>query len=487
MSRVISNLEPKAVFSFFEDMTEIPRCSGSEKQISDYLVNFAKERNLEVMQDKAFNVIIKKPGTKGYENAPTIILQGHMDMVCEKNKATEHDFCKDPLKLRIEDDMIMASGTTLGADNGIAVAYALAILDSKDIPHPPLEVLVTTEEETGMGGANALDPNSLSGKILINIDSEEEGIFLVSCAGGVRTSLKIPIEWEKSDEKLLAYAIRIRGLKGGHSGMEINKERGNSNKIMGRILNELSSKLTYSLAEVSGGSKTNAIPREADAVILFSSKDKENLEIEIRQWNILIKNELSAADPDVSIELEPVNQSYDKVFSKNTMDKVISALMLIPNGIQSMSMEIPGLVQSSINLGVLTTNDTEVSLDTSVRSSVKTLKENIVSIITSIAKILDISVINESDYPAWEYREDSYIRKVFVECYKNKHGKEPMITAIHAGLECGLFDEKFSNLDMISLGPNMYDVHTPDEKLSISSTQRTWEFLLEVLSSIKIF
>jgi len=485
MSRVLNDLEPKAVFSIFEDMTQIPRCSGNEKQISDYLVNFAKERNLEVIQDEALNVIIRKPGTNGYENAPIVILQGHMDMVCEKNKITEHDFSKDPLKLRIEDDMIMATGTTLGADNGIAVAYALALLDSKDIPHPPLEVLVTTEEETGMGGANNLNPNNLKGKILINIDSEEEGTFLVSCAGGVRTSVKIPIEWEKPNESLIAYTLKVRGLKGGHSGMEINKGRGNSNKILGRVLNALSSKLVFSLAEVSGGAKTNAIPREADAVIVLSNKDKENLEIVVKQWSKIIKDELKTADPDVCLELEPSNQSYEKVFSKDTMDKLISALMLIPNGIQTMSMEIPGLVQSSINLGVVTTHDNEISLDSSIRSSISTLKEDIVNIISIIAKQLGLTIVNESDYPAWEFRKDSYIRNVFVDCYKNKYGKEPIITAIHAGLECGLFDEKFSNLDMISLGPNMYDVHTPDEKLSISSTQRTWEFLLEVLRSIK--
>jgi len=485
MSGVLSKLEPKSVFSIFEDMTQIPRCSGNEKQISDYLVNFAKERNLEVIQDEALNVIIKKPGTAGYENAPTVILQGHMDMVCEKNKATEHDFSKDPLKLRIEDDMIMATGTTLGADNGIAVAFALAILDSKDIPHPPLEVLVTTEEETGMGGANNLDPNSVSGKILINIDSEEEGIFLVSCAGGIRNIVKIPIEWEKSDENLLAYAIRIRGLKGGHSGMEINKGRGNANKLMGRILNGLASSISYHIAEINGGAKMNAIPRETDAIVLLNSNDKENLEIEIREWNRVIKNELKSADPDVNIELEYIEQKPERVFSDETMNKVISALMLIPNGIQTMSMEIKGLVQSSTNLGVVTTNDKEVSLESAVRSSIKTLKQDIVNIIEVMAKQLGAKVTNESDYPAWEYKPDSYIREVFVESYKRKYGKEPTITAIHAGLECGLFDEKLNNVDMISLGPNMYDVHTPDEKLSISSTQRTWEFLLEVLKSIK--
>ncbi len=485
MSKVLENLEPKAVFSFFEDLTQIPRCSGNEKRISDYLVDFAKQRNLEVIQDKALNIIIKKPGTKGYENSPTVILQGHMDMVCEKNKDTSHDFSSEPLKLRIEDDMLMATGTTLGADNGIAVAYALAILDSNDISHPPLEVLVTTEEETGMGGANNLDPKNLKGKILINIDSEEEGTLLVSCAGGIRNTISIPIEWASTSDNFLPFELRVRGLKGGHSGMEINKGRGNSNIILGRILQGISSNNDVYLAEISGGAKMNAIPRESDAVLLVKSNDKTKVEEEIKEWNMKIGNELKTADPDVKIEFEPLNSKYQKVFSKETMKKVISALVLIPNGVQTMSMEIEGLVQSSTNLGVLTTTEKEVLLECAVRSSVKTLKLDIVNKMEALANLIGANSSTEGDYPAWEFRKDSYIRKVFVDCYKKMYGKEPIITAIHAGLECGLFDEKFDDVDMISLGPNMYDVHTPDEHVSISSTKRVWNYLLEVLKSIK--
>ncbi len=485
MSRILENLEPKAVFSFFEDMSQIPRCSGNEKAISDYLVDFAKKRNLEVIQDKALNVIIKKPGTKGYENAPTVILQGHMDMVCEKNKDTNHDFSTEPLKLRVEDDMLMATGTTLGADNGIAVAYALAILDSDEIAHPPLEVLITTEEETGMGGANNLDTNNLKGKMLINIDSEEEGTLLVSCAGGIRNTLSILIEWSNPPDDYLVYDLRVRGLKGGHSGMEINKERGNSNIILGRILKGLSANADIYLAEISGGAKMNAIPRESDAVLLISSKDKAKVDEEIKNWNNVIGNELKTADPDVRIELELSNSTYKKVFSKETTNKVLSALVLIPNGVQSMSVEIEGLVQSSTNLGVLTTTEKEVLLECAIRSSVRTLKLDIVKKMEALAELIGASSANEGDYPAWEYRKDSYIREVFVDAYKRMYGKEPIITAIHAGLECGLFDEKLDNVDMISLGPNMYDVHTPNEHVSISSTKRVWEYLLEVLKSIK--
>lgn len=485
MSRILENLEPKAVFRFFEDLTQIPRCSGNEKAVSDYLVNFAKDRNLEVIQDEALNVIIKKPGTRGYENAPTVILQGHMDMVCEKNKDIDHDFSKEPLKLRVEDDFVMATGTTLGADNGIAVAYALAILDSDEISHPPLEVLITTEEETGMGGANRLDPNNLKGKILINIDSEEEGTLLVSCAGGIRNIISIPIEWNSSPDGYTAYNLRVRGLKGGHSGMEINKERGNSNIILGRILKGISANNDMYIAEISGGAKMNAIPRESDAVILIKDSDKSKIAEEIKEWNRVIGNELKASDPGVKVELETSNSTYVRVFSKETMKKVIAALVLIPNGVQTMSMEIEGLVQSSTNLGVLTTNKDEVLLECAVRSSVKTLKLDIVRKMETLAELLGASSSTSGDYPAWEYRKDSYIREVFVNSYKKLYGKEPIITAIHAGLECGLFAEKFDDLDMISLGPNMYEVHTPNERLSISSTNRVWNYLLDVLKSIK--
>lgn len=485
MSTVLNNLEPKAVFSFFEDLTQIPRCSGNEKRVSDYLVDFARKRKLEVIQDEALNVIIKKPGTKGYENAPVVILQGHMDMVCEKNNDTEHDFSSEPLKLRIEDDLVMATGTTLGADNGIAVAYALAILDSDTISHPPLEVLITTEEETGMGGANNLDPNNLKGKILINMDSEEEGTLLVSCAGGIKSRISIPIEWDKPLEDLVQYELRVRGLKGGHSGIDINKERGNSNKILGRIIYNLSQNKPIYLAQINGGAKMNAIPRESDAVVLVSSKDKESFENEIKEWNKIIRHELKAVDPDVTVELNMSSSNYDRIFSKETMEKVITALVLIPNGVQTMSMEIQGLVQSSTNLGVVTTKENEVILENAIRSSVRTLKLDVVRKLEALAKLINANIVNDGDYPAWEYREDSYIRQVFVNCYKKIHGKEPKITAIHAGLECGLFDETLDNVDMISLGPNMSDVHTPNERLSISSTRRVWEYLLEVLKEIK--
>lgn len=485
LDNILKDLSPSLVFKYFEEISRIPRGSGNERAISDYLVNFAKKHNLEVIQDEALNVIIKKAATKGYESAPTVILQGHMDMVCEKNNGTEHDFEKDPIKLRVEGDFIKATGTTLGADNGIAVAYCLSILASSDIEHPPIEVLVTTEEETGMGGASSVKGENLSGKILINIDSEEEGELLSSCAGGVRNKVSIKKKLEDKKEGFIPYKLIVKGLKGGHSGMDIDKGRGNSNKIIGRILNDINSKMELYIAEINGGAKMNAIPREAEALIFIKEENRSDLHAIIKKWQDTLKNELRVSDAGVIIELEEVSIKLDRVFSKELTDKVIAILMLIPQGIQTMSMDIKGLVQSSTNLGVVTTEEDEITFESAIRSSVKSLKNSIVREIESICKVVGATMSLESDYPAWEYREDSYIREVFKNVYKDMYGSEPKVTAIHAGLECGILKDILGDIDMISFGPNMYDVHTPEEKLSISSTERTYSYFLEVLRQIK--
>lgn len=485
VSLSIHQLKPQSVFYYFEEISKIPHGSGNEKAISDYLVAFAKQHHLEVIQDVAMNIIIKKAASPGYENAPTVIIQGHMDMVCEKNKDTVHDFENDPLQLRVIDDMLYATNTTLGADNGIAIAYALAILAATDIPHPALEVLITTEEETGMGGAMAVDPSHLKGSILINIDSEEEGHLLVSCAGGVRTKHILPIVWEDIQENAVTYAIRIRGLKGGHSGMEIDKGRGNANKLMGRILNDLSSVCSFQIIDLNGGSKLNAIPRECDVLFAVAPGTEEVLKARVEEWGLLLKNELRTSDPDVFIQLDQLNNEIKKVFSPDTTYKAIASLVLIPNGVQTMSMDIQGLVESSTNLGVVTTDQEVVRFESAIRSSVKSLKYKILNEAKMVAKILDCELKADSDYPEWSYNPDSKIRPLFQKVYEEKYGKEAKIIAIHAGVECGLFKEKMEHLDMISFGPNMYDVHTPNEHLSISSTERTWDYLLAVLKEIK--
>ena len=486
MLEKLKDLNSYEAFKYFKEMNEIPRGSGNEKAISDWLVNFAKEHDLKVIQDKALNVIIKKSGTKGYEKAPVIILQGHMDMVCEKNTGTKHDFEKDPIEFIIEGDFLRANGTTLGADNGIAISFGLALLASTDIPHPPIEMLVTTGEETGMGGAMALDPKNLVGRTLINIDSEEEGKLLVSCAGGVREKIKLPITWEKADAKLINAAIRLTGLLGGHSGMEIDKERGNSNKMMGRFLMDLRTSVDFKINSITGGSKNNAIPREADAVILFREEDKAMVLEKLSQWNSIFKAELAGIDPDINLDIEILDKKADKVFSEDTAKRALQILFLIPNGVKNMSMSIPGLVQSSTNIGVVTTDKKSVEFDSAVRSSVKTLKKAICDETVVLAEMAGASIEFESDYPEWQYNPNSKIRTLFQKVYNDINGKMPEISAIHAGLECGLFSDKFGGkIDLISFGPNIYDVHTPKEHLSISSTERTWNFLAAVLKEIK--
>lgn len=481
---ILQSLEPKKVFEYFEAISNIPRGSGNEKGISDYLLNFGKSLGLESIQDKALNVIIKKPGTKGYENAPTVIIQGHMDMVCEKNNGVEHDFEKDPLKLRIVDDYIYATDTTLGADNGIAVAYAMAILASNDIPHPPIEVLITTDEETGMSGAMAINKEHIDGKILINLDNEEEGYLLVSCAGGIRSTATLNIEKQDiKDKKLIK--INISGLKGGHSGMDIIKERGNSNKILGRVLKGLSKEVEFNIVKLNGGSKNNAIPREAEAVITINSSDEKTVIDVIRNWNDIIGNELRTQDSGLKIEALSIDDKEEKEFTDESTKKVVDLLYIYPNGINSKSVEIDGLVESSTNLGVLTTSDTAVEFDSAIRSSVPSLKEEIVLRSKTIVELLGGEFTTTADYPGWEYNPDSKIREICQKVHKDLYGNEAKIVAIHAGVECGLFNEKLGDLDMISFGPNLYDVHTPDEHMSISSVRNCYEYLKAILKEIK--
>ncbi|EEL50637.1 aminoacyl-histidine dipeptidase [Bacillus cereus] len=483
-----SNLEQLTkhpVFYHFAEISKIPRGSGNEKEISDFLVKFAKDRNLEVMQDEALNVIIKKPATDGYENVPAIIIQGHMDMVCEKNQATVHDFEKDPIELRIVGDMLYANQTTLGADNGIAVAYALALLDSSDIPHPALEVVITTEEETTMGGAFAVDASHFDGKIFINIDSEEDHKLLVSSAGGAKAVETISVDWEEAPAELEAYRLYVGGLKGGHSGMEIDKQRGNANKVLGRVLHDLSKEISFNISEIHGGLKTNAIPRESVATILLSVNDVHKVEEKVAQWTRIFQEELRAVDPDVYVSLTKLEGKIEKVFAKTTQSQLISSLFLIPNGIQSMSMDIKGLVESSTNLGVIETLHNEIKLRNEVRSSVSSLKQHITNEIKHIAELVGATFEKESEYPEWPYSPNSPIRDLFENVHKEKYNKDIEIFAVHAGIECSVFVQKMPELDAISFGPDIFNVHTPDEHISISSVINNWGFFVDVMKETK--
>ncbi|MDU6036993.1 aminoacyl-histidine dipeptidase [Clostridium butyricum] len=482
----IENVKFDRIFYHFEQISKIPRGSGNEKAISDYLLDFGKSLGLECIQDAALNIIIKKPASIGYENAPAVIIQGHMDMVCEKNSDKEHDFEKDPINLVVKGDYIYADRTTLGADDGIAVAYAMTLLEDNTIEHPAIEVLLTTDEEAGMSGAMALQPHYINGKIVLNLDSEEEGKLLVSCAGGIRTKSILPIEWIDKKNDTIAYNLVIRGLKGGHSGMEIHLGRGNSNKLMGRLLKNIDKELDFNIVSLNGGSKNNAIPRESSSIITISQKDERKLLDIKRRVCEELKNEFSKKDPNLRVHLLEVEESVDRVFSDDSTKKAVNLLYMYPNGVNTVSSDIQGLTESSTNLGVVTTLENSIEYDSTARSSVSSLKDEIVTRSKCITEILGGKLVTESSYPEWPYKTDSKIREVCKDVYERMYEKTPEIVAIHAGVECGLFKEKLGNdVDMISFGPDIIDIHTPNEHISISSVERCYEYLLEVLKEIK--
>jgi dipeptidase D len=473
-------LKPERVFHYFEELTKIPRCSFDEKRVSDYLKSVGEGLGLETIQDEALNIIIKKPGSKGYESKPTVIIQGHMDMVCDRSEGFDIDFSRDPIPFEVRDGLIMAPNTTLGADNGIAVAMGLAILEDKTLEHPPLEVLITTNEESGMTGATQLDKKNLSGKILINIDSEEEGKLLVSCAGGKRFSIEIPVNFKVTDKS--SFTLKVSGLKGGHSGMEIDKGRGISNRLLARALDGLR-EIDYDLCHIEGGSKSNVIPRLSSAIICLADSDIEKARVIVNEMEKHFKGELSTSDPDVTLTLEKTKDRV-KAFEDTVKLKVIAALLLVPNGVNSMSMDMEGLVASSNNMGVVSSLEDKVVVANAIRSTVKSLKDMLSRQMEIIAESLGANWSSSGEYPAWQYRKDSYIRDLFAQTYREISGKEMEIEAIHAGLECGLFYELLGDIDMVSLGPDMWGVHAPGERLSIDSVERTYNILVEVLSKI---
>lgn len=480
---VLNGLEPQAVFKYFEEISGIPHGSSDTKRISDYCVDFAKRHNLNYIQDSFNNVIIFKDGSAGYENVPPVIIQGHLDMVCEKESGVEIDFKSEGLKLVLDNGVISAAGTTLGGDDGIAVAYALAVLESDNIPHPPLEVVFTVDEEIGMLGAAGIDCTPLKSKRMLNIDSEEEGYLLVSCAGGVTAVCHMDCQWETREG--IHTDIMVSGLLGGHSGVEIDKERANACKILGRILYGLKSKLLFDILNVNGGLKDNAIPREASASLLIDKKDISNIKDYVKDVSEILSNEYKNTDKDISIEVKVNEEKTAKVMSCSLKDKIITALVNLPNGIQKMSSDIEGLVQTSLNLGILSTSEEEVSISFSVRSSISTEKDELVARLKCLMEALGGSVTCSGDYPAWEYMKDSELRELMVQIYEEQNGRKPIVQAIHAGVECGLFAGKISGLECVSFGPDIKDIHTPAERMNVESVKRTWEYLLEVLKRMK--
>ncbi|AID44198.1 aminoacyl-histidine dipeptidase [Candidatus Arthromitus sp. SFB-mouse-Japan] len=484
MSRVLDNIEPREVFKYFEDISMIPRPSNDEKRISDYLMNFAKELGIEVVQDKSLNIYMRKPATKGYENGKTVILQGHMDMVCEKNEGIDHDFYKDPLKLRIIEDKIYATDTTLGADNGIAVAYIMAIMASKDIEHPEIEALITVGEETSMVGAKSFEPKFFRGKYLINIDSVDDSNLLVSCAGGLRAIVMKKVTTEELNGCVIS--IKVKGLRGGHSGIDINKERGNANKILSRILINVEKNYSnINIVSISGGAKDNAIPREAKCEIRVDKEDIDNVILSIKSAEDVIRGELEGEENFfVEVFKEDIPLRPDMINSKDSKD-LIELMYLMPNGIISNSVDIEGLVVTSNNFGVIEYDGETVILKNAVRSSIGSAMYNVAREIDVLSRAFRAVTKESSPYPGWKYEKDSKLRDISQEAYREIFDGEMGIYAIHAGVECGIIKEKLPDLDMVSFGPLVKDNHTPGEWVSISSTGKVWTLLKGILKKIK--
>lgn len=481
---ILSGVEPKEVFKYFEVICAIPHGSGNTKGISDYCVNFAKENELRYIQDPTNNVIIFKDATPGYEKSEPVMLQGHLDMVCEKAPGCDIDFEKDGLRLKLDNGIISAEGTTLGGDDGIAVAMGLALLASKDIPHPPLEVIFTVDEETGMYGARDLDCTPLKSRTMLNLDSENEGVLLVSCAGGVTAKCILPISRQTVAGRILT--LKVSGLTGGHSGVEINKGRANANQLMGRLLNELSKTVDFGLISVDGGLKDNAIPREAQANIVVDNKNIEAVNAVVEKFQAIFASEYRNGDPGLSLT---VRDCGDGIFAAAaeacSKKRMIAALVNLPGGIQRMSADIPGLVQTSLNMGILKTYADRMTMSFAVRSSVGTEKDELVSRLVSLMDVLGGTLECDGEYPAWEYKPDSRLRTLMIDVFKEMYGYEPTVEAIHAGVECGLFAGKLPGLDCVSIGPDMKDIHTTAESMDTASVKRTWEYVLAVLKELK--
>lgn len=462
------------VVRFFEEFSAIPHGSGNTSLIADYLVDFAKKRNLEYSRDNADNVIIRKGATKGYEDRPGIIFQGHLDMVAEKKPGSDIDMEKEGLSLYRDGDFLRAKDTTLGGDDGVALAYALAVLDSDDIPHPDFEAVFTSDEEIGLLGAVAIDPEKIKGRLLINIDSDEEGVFTVGCAGGMRSDITLPVR--RNNSGFDSYRVKVSGFKGGHSGVEIDKGRVNANKALVDIVSKIGD---ISIKDIFGGNADNAIPRECECV--FSSHLDHTALIE--RLGKELKEKYAEIEPDISVSVEKIKSSIAGVCVEDSR-KLLSLLSALPSGIVAMSSDVPGLVETSLNMGILRLDTDKAEISFSVRSAKGTEKQALGDRLEGIAKDHGASYSTRGEYPAWEYKKDSHLRDVMKKVYEDMYGKSPEIVIIHAGLECGIFSEKIDGLDCVSIGPNNYDIHTTEERLSLSSLARVWEFLLNVLKEI---
>ncbi len=483
MGGILVDLKPELLWKHFEELTQIPRPSRKEEKAAKYVVDFAKQNNLEYAKDSFGNIVIRKPATPGKENLAPVVLQGHLDIVPEKNSDVKHDFEKDPLQIYVDGDWVKAKGTTLGSDNGIGVAAALAVLESNDIEHGPIEALFTLDEETGLNGAQALQPGFVKAEILMNLDSEEDGALYIGCAGGQNTFVKFKCNQNDIQANTVALELKVLGLKGGHSGLDIIQGRGNAIKIMVRLLHELNYKFGIRLVSLNGGSKHNAIPRESFAIIRVPKKMATEVLLYVENYNQIVKDELASMEPNLNVCADlskSKNKTLDKVSAKN----IIDSLYAVPNGVTKMSADIEGLVETSTNLAVVVTKGKTVEVTLSQRSSVESEKHDIANSIGALFKLAKAEVKQGDGYPGWKPDIHSPVLAVMKNNFRNKYGKDPEVKAIHAGLECGIIKERYPDMDMISFGPTIMGAHSPDEKVQISTVEKFWDLLVDSLKNI---
>ncbi len=477
------DLRPAVVFHYFDEVCQVPRPSKKEEKIRAYLLDFAKKHNLEAKTDEAGNVLIKKAASAGMENLKTVILQSHIDMVCEKNKDTEHNFETDPIQTYIDGEWLRAKGTTLGADNGIGVATELAVLASDDIKHGPIECLFTVDEETGLAGAFALKEGFMNGDILLNLDSEDDGELFIGCAGGANTTAIYPFPKEKAPQGWFFFRVSVKGLTGGHSGDDISKNRANANKLLNRFLVQTMQKYGMRLADIEGGNLHNAIPREAHALCAVPMEYKEAVRVDLNIFISEIENEYSATEPNLSMDLES-EAPVEYVMEQKAMERFLLSIYAVHHGVYAMSQDIPGLVETSSNLASIKVCDGTIKVVTSQRSSILSSRKDMSQMVSAAFILGGATVTTGEGYPGWKPNPSSEILKIAVESYKKLFGVEPKVKAIHAGLECGLFLQKYPSLDMVSFGPTLRGVHSPDERMLIPTVEKFWNHLLDILAHI---
>jgi dipeptidase D len=479
----IKGLKPETLWQRFYEISQVPRPSKKEGKIVQHMKKLFGDLGVNFKEDKVGNLVASVKATPGYENTPIVVLQGHVDMVCEKNKTTSHDFDNDPIKLKREDGWIKADGTTLGSDNGIGVAAALAMITDKESVHGPLEVLLTIDEETGLTGANNLQPGFLTGKILLNLDSEEDGAFYVGCSGGLDTVANFKLEMEDVPMGLESYNLLVTGLKGGHSGLDISQNRANAIKILARAFKELG-EIQFYISSIEGGSKRNAIPREAEANIFINKQDVPKVENILKDFEVKLINEFKVSDSGLKIEFTKSESSDNKVFSKSFQNKIINALIALPHGVISMSQDIPDLVETSTNVATISTLKDELTIGTSQRSSVESAKKYVAQNVASVFHLAEGKVESGDGYPGWKPNMDSNILKVSKNVYTELYGKEPEVKAIHAGLECGILGDKNPGMDMVSFGPTIEGAHSPDERVNIETVNKFYSLLKAILKKV---